>query len=346
MKTYKNLMMGLALTAMLLPFAGCMPYTTGPNEVGVRTKKFTLFGEKGIEDRAYAAGETHFFVPFLTDWHTFDRTIQDIEMTMAVNRGDKRGSDHLAFKTIDGNDIQLDVTVSYQIIEAKAPMILGEVATSDLELREKIVRSIARSMPRDIFGELTSEEFYVSLDRDNKALEVTEKLNEVLEDYGIRITATLLGTYKFNDEYQQAIEDKKNAEQEAKKIESQTAATAQEYTTKVKAAAAIVASVKAAADGEYERAKIEADAYYKQQESIAKAILAEGRAEAEGIQKMNEALAGSGGEAMVKLAIAKALAGKRIIMLPMGGGGLDLRTTDINQLLELYGVRSLAGGQR
>ena len=100
--------------------------------------------------------------------------------------------------------------------------------------------------------------------------------------------------------------------------------------------------MKAAADGEFERAKIEADAHYLQQEKFAEAILTEARAEAEGIQKMNEALSGSGATEVVKLAIADALKDKKILMVPMGGGGIDVRSTDINDFLGLYGVKALA----
>jgi hypothetical protein len=59
---------------------------------------------------------------------------------------------------------------------------------------------------------------------------------------------------------------------------------------------------------------------------------------------MNKALTGSGGEVMVKLKLAEALAGKRILLLPVAGGGLDIKTTNVNQLLEAYGARKLAEG--
>ena len=75
----------------------------------------------------------------------------------------------------------------------------------------------------------------------------------------------------------------------------------------------------ATADGRFRQAQIEADAYYEQQQRIAAAIEAEGRAEAKGITELNKALAGSGGEVMVKLKVAEALAGKRILLLPLGG---------------------------
>jgi len=52
---------------------------------------------------------------------------------------------------------------------------------------------------------------------------------------------------------------------------------------------------------------------------------------------------------MVKLKLAEALAGKRILLLPAASGsGLDIKTTNMNRLLEAYGAQKLAddGGQR
>jgi hypothetical protein len=85
--------------------------------------------------------------------------------------------------------------------------------------------------------------------------------------------------------------------------------------------------------------------YYEKQKLLAEAITAEGIAEAKGIQEMNNALAGSGGETIVKLQIAEALQGKRIILLPVSEGGMNLKTTDMNRLIETMGVKSLSGGQ-
>lgn len=42
---------------------------------------------------------------------------------------------------------------------------------------------------------------------------------------------------------------------------------------------------------------------------------------------------------------AAALQGKRIMLLPVSEGGMDLKTTDINRLIETLGVKSLAGGK-
>lgn len=338
-KLSPRLIMAALLAAVL---SGCA-YSTGPTEVGVRTKKF--FG-KGIEQKVYPPGSTYFFVPFLSDWHTFDTRLQNLEMTMDTTRGDRRQRDDLLFKTIDGNDISLDVIISYRIDQSKAPQILERVGMSDDAIREKVVRTIARSRPRDIFGELNTEEFYIADSRAKKALEVEATLNEILEAYGVVVERVNTQDYRFNPAYQEAIENKKVADQQAEKLRSETLATTEEYQTNVEKAKAEVNKVRAAADGEFQRAEIEANAYYEQQKRIAEAILAEGRAEAEGIRELNAALSGAGGANVVKLAIAEALADKRIVMLPFGDGGLDVRSTDINQLLGLYGAISLGDGAK
>jgi hypothetical protein len=98
-------------------------------------------------------------------------------------------------------------------------------------------------------------------------------------------------------------------------------------------------------DGQYLKDKIEADVYQEQQQLIAKAIQSEGIAEAKGIQEMNNALADSGGEAIVKLKIAEAIQGKRFILLPVSKGEMNLKTTDINRLIVTLGVKSLSAGK-
>ena len=330
----------LAALFLLTALPGCMPYSTGPTEVGLRTRKLGLFGEKGVQDRIYEPGATYFMVPFVNDWHTFDTRLHNLEMTATEMRGDRPGRDDLLFKTIDGNDISLDVIISYRIDPAKGKQILMNVAQNDEEIKENIVRTVARSKPRDVFGELETEDFYTASERTAKSDQAVKTLNDILEPYGVIVERVGTRDYRFNPAYQKAIEEKKVADQQTEKFKSETFAAVEEYLKKVEEAKGDIAKIMAEADGEYERSVIEADAYYEQQLRLAEATEAEGRAEAEGILKMNEALAGAGGAAMVKLEVADALKGRQIVMLPIGGGGLDVRSTDINSLLELYGIKT------
>ena len=56
-----------------------------------------------------------------------------------------------------------------------------------------------------------------------------------------------------------------------------------------------------------------------------------------------EAFASDPTEALVKLRIAEALQGKKIVVLPVSEGGMNLKTTDINALLNTMGIKSLSG---
>lgn len=330
----------LALGVIVLT-TGCMPYSTGSTEVGIRTKKFAIVGKKGVQDTLYQPGQTKFFVPFVNDWHTFDTRVQSLAMAFDPTTGNIRERDDIMFKTIDGNDISLDIIVTYRIDPSKAPFILQNVATNDEQLQMNIVRTVARSKPRDVFGELHTEDFYTASERERKSDEARDKLNGILGPYGIVVEEVNTKDYRFNPQYQQAIQEKKIADQQVEKNRSQAKAVEEEYLKKVEEAKGAVEKIKAEADGKFAQAKVAADAYFDAQKNVAAAIEAEGRAEAEALTKMNEAMAGSGGEAMVRMAVAESLMGKRIVLLPIGGGGLDVRTTDVNALLELYGIKAL-----
>ncbi|MBI3302151.1 MAG: prohibitin family protein [Deltaproteobacteria bacterium] len=216
-----------------------------------------------------------------------------------------------------------------------------EMTFDDFELKDKVVRTIARSRPRDVFGELKTEEFYISERRDEKAEKAKEVLNSLLNPYGVIVERVSTKDYRFNPAYQKAIEDKKVADQLAEKNKSATKAAEEEYRRKLEEAKGEVNKMVAEVDGRFRQAQIEADAYYEQQGHIAEAIETEGVAEAKGITEMNKALQGSGGEVMVKLKLAEALEGKKIVLLPLSGQGMDIKTTDINKLLELYGLKTL-----
>jgi hypothetical protein len=290
----------------------------------------------------YAPGATYFFPPFINDWNVFDTKLQNLEMTLSHERGDRKVQDDLIFKTIDGNDISLDVIIAYRIDADKAPHILQYVAGNDQILRDKIVRTIARSKPRDIFGELKTEAFYVAESRETQASRAKDALQNILGPMGIIVEKVLTNDYRFNAEYTKAIEDKKVADQQVEKNKSAQHAALEEYKRKLEETKGEVNKIVADADGQYRQNKIEADVYLEQQQLLAKAIQAEGIAEAKGIQEMNNALAGSGGEAIVKLRIAEALQGKRIMLLPVSEGGMNLKTTDMNQLIETMGVKALS----
>jgi regulator of protease activity HflC (stomatin/prohibitin superfamily) len=332
----------LVLCGSLLFIQGCILQTTGDTEVGVRTRKLAFIHSRGVEEKVYAPGSTYFFLPYINDWHTFDIKDQNLEMTFTLKEGDRETRDDLLFKSIDGNDISLDVIITYQIDPEKAPYILQYVAPDNRSLQEKIVRTVARSKPRDVFGELKTEEFYVTEMREIQADRAKEVMQGILGPMGVIVKTVLTRDYRFNEDYQKAIEDRKIADQQAEKNKSAQRAALEEYKRKLEEARGEVNKMVADADGDYEKAKIEADAYHEKQQRIAEAVKTEAVTEAQGIREMNEAMNRAGGETLVKLKVAESLQGKKIILLPMSEGGMNLKTTDMNQLIQILGVKSLA----
>jgi len=103
-----------------LASCSCRPIPPGrrPSACAI---KWSPFAAKGVEARVYQPGAVYFFPAFLKDWHVFDTKLQNVEMTRDPRSGDKRVHDELLFKTLDGNDISLDVIFSYRIDPEKAP---------------------------------------------------------------------------------------------------------------------------------------------------------------------------------------------------------------------------------
>ena len=311
------------LATLLASVSGCTCHSTGANEVGVLTRKVAPFGKQGVQQEPYASGGTYFFAPFITDWNTFESKLQNLRLV-------KEDNDDVEFKTVDGNDISVDVTVAWHIDPAKAPYLLMKVGEST-GFEARLVRPGVRAYVRDALNKLKSEEFYDADRRFKAAEEGRVLLSDALNPEGVIVEQVILGEHRFNPEYEAVIREKKLAEQNAEKLKSEALAAAEASKRNLEAAKGQVAQQIAGVAGQLAQAKLTADSSLVQSENEAEAILIEARANAQAIEKRNEALAGAGGRTMVKLKIAEALAGKRIVMLPSKGA--NIQTLDINQLV-------------
>lgn len=338
--TTRTLLIGSLLAALTL--TGCTCHSTGANEVGVLTRKIAPLGTKGVQKDSYPPGGTYFFLPFTTDWHTFETKLQNLRM---VSGGKGSHDDDVEFKTVDGNDISVDVTVAWRVDPARASYLLQRVGSDTADVQLRLVRPGARALVRDALNRLRSEDFYVADHRFKAAEEARKLLSDALGPEGIVVEQVLLGEHRFNPAYEEVIREKKLAEQNAEKLKSEGSAALEAAKRNLETAKGNVAQRVAQADGELLKAKLAADATLVQAQNEASAILAEAKARAQGIEKENEALAGAGGRTMVKLRVAEALQGKRIVFVPSGKGAA-LQTLDVNQLLQHYAVEKATQGTR
>ena len=322
MKTVgKIFWIGIALLGIvMLSFASY--HATDSTEVGVRTVKW--LGKKGVEDRVYQPGAGYFFLPVLNDWDTFDTRLQVVEM---------KGGNQLTIKTRDGNDLFVDVTFSYRIDPQKAPFIRQLVAKDDLELREKVFKTVVRSRTRDFLGALSTDEFTRTEDR-NQAVEGAKVgLQTIFDAYGLIIERVAVMDYRFDPDYLKVITEKKIAEAKTLEIRAQMEAQREANKRMLNESEGQVKGMIVVVQGRYSNTVSAADAEFDQKKIMAEAILTEGTNSALSIRKQREAMASAGGETQILLAIATNLLGKRIVMIP-SGNALNLQTLDLNKALE------------
>ncbi len=292
----------------------------GVTEVGVRIVNYDLPGmSKGIEPRDFGPGWGWDFGPLHT-WVVYDQTVQTLEMSDTrgpAERG-KRRADAVRPLTKDGYAITVDVTVKYRIMAGKAHKLLERHGPNPEEFHAQVKR-MAEGTVRDIFGDLTAEDFYNPKIRRERAEEAKRQLGRGLADSFIEVIDVLVRDVTFPPSYEERILAKKIADQEVEVNRSKKAATAARLS-----AEKIVAETEAevgkiekqreaekarrAALNEKEIAKILADAKAYATEVHARAELlmtqkiAAGEqlrklAEAEGTKKKNQALGGPGGRA-------------------------------------------------
>ena len=322
----KNAALAIALLVVVV-LAGCTPHTTEATEVGVRFNKVTRATEVA------APGATYFFVPILNDWTTFDVSTQNLIMSA---KADEKQKDDLRFKTRDGNDIETDVTVRWRIDPSRAAFIWQSVGATTEGAAAKLVRPLARAYVRDVLNRLDSEEYYNPDLRFAAARDATRVLAAQLQPYGIVIEQVILGDFSFKPDYQRLINQRKEAEKQAEKLEAQILATLEANQANLQQKVSDLTEQLTRAQGEFEQAKRTADAYLVAKKQEAQAELAEWSATAEGIRKERAALNSSAGDAYVRLQLIEALQRKEIRQLPKLPTGNVI--IDGNKLLEQLGV--------
>ena len=79
----------------------------------------------------------------------------------------------------------MDVTVAWRSTPSWRRKLLQNVGISTEEVKEKLVRPMARTLVRDVLNELDSESVYNSDKRFEKAEKAREVLTEALAPYGV-----------------------------------------------------------------------------------------------------------------------------------------------------------------
>ncbi len=336
--TPRHRRLGLLLAAALA-LDGCGATTS--TEVGVRTSLFGVLEKRG-EQQVYAPGGIYFFLPIVNAWNTLPISQQNLVMNANPSEGDRPIPDDVTFKTKDGNNIYMDVNVMWRIDPKKAGYIVGRIGQSASEISERVVRPVSRSAIRDVFNEITSEEYYQVSVKNRVAGKARDQLAAELAPYGILIDMLQVQQHRFDASYQAAINAQKQAEADVQTLIEQQKNMEVQKKSELEGKRSEWNKQLEDAQGDAGRIRNEADGYYQTKTNEAKAIVATAQAEAEGVRKEAEALGKLGGDAYVKMQVAKQLSQKRIWIVP----ATNVSTMDVNQMLKFLLSQPKPGAQQ
>ncbi len=306
---------------------GCRP--TNSTEVGVRTSLFGILEKRGVQE-VYAPGGVYMVLPVVNSWTTLSVAQQNLLMNANPAEGDRPIPDDITFKTKDGNNVHIDVNVMWRIDSKKAGFLITNVGQTVEEIRERIVRPVSRSVIRDIFNEITSEEYYQVAIKNAMAEKTRTALVASLSPYGILIDSLQVQQHRFDPAYQAAINAQKQAEADQQKLVEQQKSMEVQKRSELEGRRAGWNKLLEDARGEAGRLRNEADGYFQTKTNQARAVVAVAQAEAEGIRKEAEALGKMGGDAYVKMQVARQFAQKKILIVP----GSNVSTMNVNEMVD------------
>ena len=341
------------LLASILLLSGCQKMES--TEYGVLFRRLPPYFFGGIAPHVITPGEITFILPW-DSVYRFDTSIKDISWGRAKQRADSEKpagrADYVHTRALDGNEVALAVTIRYRISPEPANLrkLVEEVATDDQGV-ENLVSAVGLAYIRTHMNRLSTDKFLDEAERYSAVDSVRSSMEATLAPLGIDILRVNLDDFQFerlsrdgaiDTIYQDKLTEiqklHQDTERERSRIETVRAKKLQELNNAV----AIVNRQVAEAQGYKNQAKLRGEGYYQAKSNEAIGILATGQAEVSGIVEQVNALAGPGGEAILKMEIARQIGQSNPQFVLMGEsanpGNVNVKRTDTNELLNQIGV--------
>jgi regulator of protease activity HflC (stomatin/prohibitin superfamily) len=326
------------LAIVILIYNAFLKYVE-PNEYGIKQVKIGV--HRGIQKKIYKTG-LHFIIPVMQKMHYLPKDIQVLELTNFPKTASQYARQEKAahIQTSDGFFVDVDVSILYHIADPYKVFTL--IGPGNLFENNGIIPKAEPAL-KETLGELTTEEFYNSILRSAKAESARTKLNTELNEKGIHVNHVLVRYFKYSEEIQKNIEEKKLKDQLVFKNQAEARAAVEEAKLKkIEQEGKVTVSVEMEKGSAYvTKKRAEKDLYFRKK--TAEADLLVKLAEAEKVRLKNEALKGKGAERMVGLKMARVYKGLHMIVLPSDGPS-GVNPLDLNNALQLFDVRK--GGAR
>ena len=200
-------LIGLAITSLIVK--------VGPQQVGV------LVTPSGVDDEELHTG-WHVIMPW-NQVHRMDKTVWVYTCADAKNEGAKANADAIWAPTRDGIKMGFDVSVSWRLLPDDASWIYQNVTNEGGEngryhwLEENVIRPKLKSALALTVSNYSPIEVY-SVKREEIQKKVLDRMKKEILRYKMAINQIDIREVYYNHEYEQAINNKKLAEQEALRL--------------------------------------------------------------------------------------------------------------------------------
>ena len=311
-----------------------------PNEFGIKVVKIGM--HRGVQEKVYETG-LHFIIPFgLQQMHRLPKDLQVLELTNYPKSSawSSRQEKAAHIQTSDGFFVDVDVSIIYRIFD---PYKVFTIIGPGTLFEDNGIVPKAEPVLKATLGELTTEEFYNSPLRVKRAEAAKVMLNGELEEKGMKVEHVLVRYFKYSDEIQGNIEEKKLKDQLVFKNQAEARAAIEgAKLKKIEQEGKVIVSVEFEKGKSYVTRKgAEKDLYLRKKKADANLLVK--LAEADKVRLKNDALKGLGAERMVGLKMADVYRGLDIVILPSDGPS-GVNPLDLNNALKLFDVRE--GGAR
>jgi regulator of protease activity HflC (stomatin/prohibitin superfamily) len=327
----------LLLTAAVKVLMWASLTYVGPAEFGIKVVRVPILGARGVHKEVYDPG--FHVVLRLFDFermYLFPRDLQVIDLTGSREEAarEARVSKSAHIQTSDGFFVDVDVSILYNIVDPY--LVFTRLGTGRLFETNGIIPK-AEPVLKQALGELTTEEFYNSPLRSAKAQLATDLLNRDLAEYGLKVDQVLIRYFRYTEEIQKNIEEKKLKDQLVFKNQAEgRAATEGAKLKKVIQEGQASVDIKLQEGRAYITTKdAERDLYVRRKRAEADLLVK--LAEAKKTQLRNDALQGAGSDRMVGLKMADVYKGIEVLVLPSDGPNA-VNPLNIEQTLKLLQV--------
>ena len=306
-----------------------------PDEYGIKVIRIGM--NRGVQKEVYHAGLS-FVLPFgLQEMYLLPKGIQVLELTNSPETAarDARKDRAAHIQTSDGFFVDVDVSMLYHI---KDPYLIFTTIGPGNLFEDNGIIPKAEPALKETLGKLTTEEFYNSPLRVQKAEEAKTRLNSELNEKGIQVDQVLVRYFIYSPEIQKNIEEKKLQDQMVFTNQSAARAAKEEAgLKKIIQEGMVIAAVELEKGKAYVTRKIaEKDLYARSIKATAN--LQVKLAEAEKVRLKNQALQGTGSARMVALKRADVYKGLDMIILPSDGPH-GVNPLNLENTLQLFDVR-------